>query len=173
MRILSMNNNPKFNKKKIIVILLSLFCLSACQKKQSEEIYILYTNDVASEVYGNIGYAGVKGYKDYLKSEHQYVSLVDAGDYFDGDFSRASLGSSIVEIMNAVGYDVAVLGNQEFSIGLQSLAENIAKSNFDYVSCNLKYLGSGQNPLKNVKPYVIKNMGRQRSLISVLQPRRH
>ena len=149
-------------RKKILYVLLVLFmCISlaACKHEQTEDIYILYTNDVASEVYGDIGYAGVKGYKDALLSEHQYVGLVDAGDFFDGSFSAASAGANIVTIMNAVGYDVAVLGNQEFSIGLDALSNNIDASGFDYVSCNLRYLGSGKDPLKNVKPYVIKKFG--------------
>ncbi|MBQ6334380.1 MAG: CapA family protein [Erysipelotrichaceae bacterium] len=157
MRILSTNKSKKFFFA-VFIVLLS-FSLSGCQKEQIEDIYILYTNDVASEVYGDVGYAGVKGYKDYLKSEHQYVSLVDAGDFFDGDISRASKGQNIVKVMNAVGYDAVVLGNQEFSIGLDALAENIGKSDFSYVSCNLKYLGSGKDPLKKVKPYVIKKYG--------------
>ena len=127
--------------------------------EQTEDIYILYTNDVASEVNGEIGYAGVKGFKDELKSEHKYVGLVDAGDFFDGQLARQTNGQMIVEIMNLVGYDVVALGNQEFSIGLDVLAKNISISDFDYVSCNLKYLGPGKNPLKKIKPYVIKRYG--------------
>ncbi len=133
--------------------------LSSCKHEQTEDIYILYTNDVAGEVYGDVGYAGVKGYKDKLKSEHQYVSLVDAGDFFDGSFSASDKGEAVTQIMNAVGYDVVALGNQEFSIGLDALSENIDESEFDYVSCNLKYVGEGSDPLKKVKPYVIKKYG--------------
>ncbi len=133
--------------------------MSGCEHEQTEDIYILYTNDVASEVNGDIGYAGVKGYLDEMRNEHKYVSLVDAGDFFDGALSFASKGKSIVEIMNAVGYDVAALGNQEFAIGLDALSENIDASDFEYLSCNIKYLGPGQDPLKKVKPYVIKKYG--------------
>ena len=61
--------------------------------------------------------------------------------------------------MNAVGYDVAVIGNQEFSIGLDALKDNIRHSDFQYVSCNMRYTGRGWNPLSKVKPYVIKNFG--------------
>ncbi len=161
------------NKKLRIVIIsvLLAFLLSACQKEQTEDILILYTNDIASEVYGDVGYSGVKGYKDYLKSENTYVGLVDAGDFFDGELSHATSGKAIVSIMNAVGYDVAVIGNQEFSIGLDALASNISDSDFDYVSCNLKYLGSGKDPLKEVKPYVIKKFGPTRiAFIGVTTP---
>ena len=149
------------SKKIIFIITVLLICvgLCSCKHEQTEDIYILYTNDVAGEVYGDIGYAGVKGYKDYLKSEHQYVGLVDAGDFFDGDFSVSDKGAAMVEIMNAVGYDAVVVGNQEFSIGLEALANNITNSGFDYVSCNMKYLGSGRDPLNKIKPYTIKRFG--------------
>ena len=150
-------------KKKTNALLLILFfflCLSGCgSKEQTEDIYIMYTNDVASEFNGEVGIANVKGYKDYLRSENNYVALVDAGDYFDGKLSTIKGGEYIVEVMNAVGYDVVTLGNQEFSIGLDALAKNIDNSDFDYVSCNLKYTGSGNNPLAKVKPYVIKKFG--------------
>lgn len=144
---------------KIFCVLFICLAFGGCNQEQSEDIYILYTNDVAGEVNGDIGYAGVKAYYDEIKSEHPYVGLVDAGDFFDGELSRQSNGESIVSIMNAVGYNVAAVGNQEFSIGLDALKNNIDASGFDYVSCNLKYLGSGKDPLKKVKPYVIKRFG--------------
>ncbi len=150
------------NIKKVFVVFLLLLLgltLSSCDGEQTEDIVILYTNDVASELNGNVSYAEVKGYKDLMQSEYKYVGLVDAGDFFDGNVSWRSQGKDIVTIMNAVGYDYVVLGNQEFSIGLNALAENIKDSDFAYISCNLKYTGSGKNPLKDVKPYVIKRYG--------------
>ena len=143
------------------MILIIVLALSGCDLfEQKEDIVILYTNDVASNmVEGEVGYDGVKAYKNQMESEYNYVSLVDAGDFFDGKVSARSGGKDIVRLMNAVGYDVVALGNQEFSIGLENLANNIDDSSFDYVSCNLKYIGSGQNPLNKVKPYVIKKYG--------------
>jgi 2',3'-cyclic-nucleotide 2'-phosphodiesterase (5'-nucleotidase family) len=136
-----------------------LLGMTSCERQQTEDIIILYTNDVAGELHGNVSFAEVKGYKDRMKSEHKYVALVDAGDFFDGKVSNFSDGKYIVEIMNAVGYDVVTLGNQEFSIGLDALAKNIDDSDFEYTSCNLKYVGKGKDPLKKVKPYVIKRFG--------------
>jgi len=145
---------------RIVLLAVLMLAMSSCKAfAQTEDIYIMYTNDVASEVGGEIGYAGVKGYKNYLESENEYVTLVDAGDFFDGELSTMSKGEYIVELMNAVGYDVVTLGNQEFSIGLDALASNIDASDFDYVSCNLKYLGEGKDPLDKVQPYVIKKYG--------------
>ena len=123
---------------KIISILLLSLALCSCRQEQSEDIYILYTNDVASTFTGNIGYAGVKAYKNKLEEEHSYVSLVDAGDFLDGDIAALSRGEFNVEVMNAVGYDVAAVGNQEFSVGLSALANDVSESKFTYISCNLR-----------------------------------
>ena len=157
---------------KLVEIVLIVFLLSGCDLfEQKEDIIILYTNDVESELSGEIGYAGVKAYKDYMESENKYVSLVDAGDFFDGEAARKSAGEYIVRIMNAVGYDVVTLGNQEFSIGLAELAECIGNSQFDYVCCNLKYIGKGNDSLKKVKPYVIKKYGWTKiAFIGVITP---
>ena len=157
---------------KILVTALIIFLLSGCSMiEQKEDIVIVYTNDVECELSGEIGYAGVKAYKDYLKSENKYVSLVDAGDFFDGEAAQKSGGKYIVQIMNAVGYDVVTLGNQEFSIGLEELADCINDSDFDYVTCNLKYIGKGNDPLRKVKPYVIKKYGWTKvAFIGVITP---
>ena len=71
-----------------------MICLSGCEMfEQKEDIFIMFTNDVASEVQGEIGYAGVKGYKDYLSSENSYVTLVDdTKDLFQSSFPSPPLG---------------------------------------------------------------------------------
>lgn len=146
---------------KIVLLLAMIMSLCSCDMfEQKEDIIILYTNDVAGTlVEGEVGYDGVAGYKKYLLTENNYVSLVDAGDYFDGKVGARSGGKDVVRLMNATGYDVVAVGNQEFSIGLDNLAEAIKESDFDYVSCNIKYTGSGKDPLNAIKPYVIKRYG--------------
>ena len=79
--------------KKIAIILMLLLTLSGCRHEQADTIYIVYTNDVAGELKGNIGYAGVKYFKDQVLAEHQYVTLVDAGDFYDGKI--AGSGGSV------------------------------------------------------------------------------
>ena len=160
--------------KHIIKTLLSLLfiaSLSGCNFEQTEDIFIVYTNDVGGEVNGEIGYAGVKAYVDSLKGENKYVSLVDAGDFLEGTLATSSNGESIIKIMNEVGYDVVTLGNQEFSFGIDALSKAISDSKFPYVSCNIKYLGKGKNPLKDVKPYIVKKYGWTKvAFIGVITP---
>ena len=155
-----------------LLLILLIISLSSCSHEQTEDIVILYTNDVASVVNDeNIGMAGVKAYKDIMKSQYRYVSLVDAGDYYDGELSKRDGGIHITELMNLAEYDVVNLGNQEFSIGLDNLVNNIKHSNFDTVTCNIKYIGKGRDPLRKVKPYVIKNYGGTKvAFIGVITP---
>lgn len=149
------------NKKifAVFIILILLIQLSGCSHEQTEDIVIIFTNDVASAVEGDVGYAGVKGFKNELEQENKFVALVDAGDFLDGQLSVDSKGQKIVEIMNAVGYDAAVIGNQEFSMGIDVLEKCISKSDFTYLSCNMQYFGKVKNRLSKVKPYLIKNFG--------------
>lgn len=136
-----------------------LLCSCNEERIQTEEICIVYTNDVASAIDGQIGYAGVKYFRDSMFNEYPHVALVDAGDYYDGEYSLVDGGKPILDLMNTVGYDVVTLGNQEFSIGLDNLSDNIKNSDFDTISCNIRYLKWFGNPLRKVKPYVIKKYG--------------
>ena len=145
--------------KLLILILLMLPVMCGCHHEQTEDINIVYTNDAANVLKGDVGYAGVKYFKDQLQANSSYVTLVDAGDFYDGTISSEGGSIYITNIMNAVGYEIVAVGNQEFSIGLDDLKNNISNANFTFLSCNLKYLGSGNDPLADVKPYVIKKYG--------------
>ena len=150
--------------KKLLSILLVLFVLlnvSACAKKQEDDIYIVFTNDVHCAIDTNIGYAGVAAYKEELLKEHQYVTLVDVGDFASGSIAGSlSTGYYPTILMNAAGYDVATLGNHEFDYGMDYLNEYILQnSEFDIVCSNIGYTGKNENKLKDIKPYVIKEYG--------------
>ena len=61
--------------------------------------------------------------------------------------------------MNEVGYDCAVLGNHEFDYGMEQLGHLFARSDAQYLGCNVQYSGSGQNALADLKPYEIVTYG--------------
>ena len=57
-----------------------------------------------------------------MEEETPYVALVDCGDALQGDaIGTISQGEYLVDIMNKVGYDFAVLGNHEFDYGMERL----------------------------------------------------
>lgn len=134
--------------------------MGAGAEEVSDDIIILYTNDVHCGIEDNIGYAGLAAYKEYAQTLTPYVTLVDCGDAVQGDFiGLVSDGSYIVDIMNELGYEFAICGNHEFDYGMDQLSALIAQSNAQYLGCNIRYTGSGENLLADMKPYEIVEYG--------------
>ena len=133
---------------------------SEAEEHECEEIAILYTNDVHCGIEDNIGYAGLAAYIKETDALYEYVTLADCGDAIQGDFvGTVSSGEYIVDIMNELEYDFAVLGNHEFDYGIEQLSSLIEKSNARYLGCNISYTGKNKNLLEAVKPYEIVEYG--------------
>ena len=112
--------------------------LSADSAK-SDDIVILYTNDVHCAVDTNIGYAGLALYQRELEAQYEHVFTVDAGDAIQGaPVGSATKGKDIITLMNAVGYDVCIPGNHEFDYGMDCLLERSKELTCGYISCNLR-----------------------------------
>ncbi len=110
-----------------------------------KDLAILYTNDVHCAVDNGIGYAGVAALKSELLDDGCYVALVDAGDAVQGDaIGTLSKGSYLIDIMNEVGYDVAIPGNHEFDYGMERFFELRDMADFPYVSANFTDLRTGE-----------------------------
>ena len=93
------------------------------QTSNNNDIVILHTNDVHCAIDDGIGYAGVAAYKAEMEAAYgeDNVTLVDAGDAIQGGaIGTLSDGAFLVDIMNQVGYDIAVPGNHEFDYGTVS-----------------------------------------------------
>ncbi|KAG4096376.1 5''-nucleotidase/2'',3''-cyclic phosphodiesterase [Neocallimastix lanati (nom. inval.)] len=138
--------------------LLSLFFIYSFEKTPDEDIIILYTNDVHCGINESIGYAGLSYYRDKVVSKKTpYVALVDAGDHVQGGtIGSISKGKYIMDIMNAMNYDVVTPGNHEFDYGMeqfQYFAKNLSCS---YISCNFRSSETGNLILE---PYKILEFG--------------
>ena len=134
--------------KKLIALLLAaclmlgLMTTAFAADEKSNDIVILYTNDVHCAVDDNIGYAGLAAYKKEMQAAYNYVALVDCGDSVQGDvIGTLSKGEYLVDIMNEVGYDFAAFGNHEFDYTLPQLQKLIDKAKYQYLCCNLTYTG--------------------------------
>lgn len=107
--------------KKFRVILffcISLYFVLVTSIAAAKDIIILHTNDIHCGIEDNIGMAALAEYKKIL-SKNNHVLLVDSGDAVQGaPLGKLSEGQSIINIMNAVGYDFAVPGNHEFDYGM-------------------------------------------------------
>lgn len=105
---------------------------------KSDDIVILYTNDVHTYIDGKISYDVIAGVKTYLQGLYENVLLVDAGDHIQGTaYGSMDKGETIIDLMNSSNYDLATLGNHEFDYGMVGrikVTDNWAE--FPYVSCN-------------------------------------
>ena len=115
---------------------------------EGTKLVILHTNDMhgymqASDTCLGIG-AVAQLKKDYQQQGYD-VLLMDAGDYLQGSsFANFTQGESVVEVMNAAGYDVAALGNHEFDYGSDVLEKRISEMNFPAVAANITVDATGE-----------------------------
>ena len=119
----------------------------ADEEEPAGDIVILYTNDVhcGGIDEGSFGYTNFAAYADAMEAAGNYVTLVDIGDAVQGGpYGSLTDGQAIVDIMNAVGYDVATMGNHEFDYGMDRFLEIAAGLDCGYVSCNFVDLRTGE-----------------------------
>ena len=112
---------------------------------EGPDTVILFTNDVHCGIEDGWGYAGVAKVKKDLEAEGNKVLLVDAGDHIQGGpIGTLSNGEYIIDIMNKVGYDLAIPGNHEFDYGMTQFLNNIVtKANYPYISANFMNYADG------------------------------
>jgi len=103
----------------------------------SDDIVILYTNDVHTYIDKELSYDVIAGVKAELLKQYKNVLLVDAGDHIQGTaYGSMDKGETIIKLMNAAGYDLATLGNHEFDYAMEGTMNVIEWAEFPYVSCN-------------------------------------
>ena len=116
-----------------------LLVLASCAQHKAGDvshIYIVSTNDMHANIEAMPRLATlVKEFE--AKGE---TLVVDSGDrvtgnaYVDDD---AQPGIPMIELMNAVGYDVVTLGNHEFDKGREVLYSMVEASKFEWVCSNI------------------------------------
>lgn len=128
----------------ILLICSFILPVAAESEQLSEDIVILYTNDVHTYIDGPLSYDVIAAIKKDLQSQYKYVILADAGDHIQGTaYGSMDKGSSVIQLMNAAGYDVATLGNHEFDYGMSGCMNVIAMAEFSYVSSNFYHEKEG------------------------------
>lgn len=154
--------------KRILSIVMCLIMLLACMPFTafaadtvlSDDIVILYTNDVHTYIDGTLSYDVISAIKKDLQSEYKYVLLADAGDHIQGTaYGSMDKGESIVKMMNAAGYDVATLGNHEFDYNMQGCMNTIDWAEFPYTSCNFYREADGVRGENVLDSYVMFECG--------------
>lgn len=107
----------------------------------SDTVLLLHTNDVHAHMLpddkGRGGWAAIATLIRREKQGRRDVLVVDAGDMTQGTpVSTIFHGTPIFQVMNAVGYDLAALGNHEFDNGTAYTREFRSIADFPLLSAN-------------------------------------
>ena len=109
--------------------------------EQNGETYILFTSDVHCGVDRGFGYVGLQQIRDTLEAAGFTTILVDDGDAIQGEsIGTLTRGEAVIDLMNALHYDVAIPGNHEFDFGMDQFLALAERAEFPYISCNFTYL---------------------------------
>lgn len=145
-------------------ITLSGFGLSSFSSAKTKRITILHTNDTHSHLdtfpqtdakFPNQGGAAKRAtIFNKIKNENPHTLILDAGDMFQGTPYFNYYGGELeIKVMNMLQYDAGTIGNHEFDNGINSLAEQIQKANFDIINANYDFKNTLMNGL--TKPYKV------------------
>ncbi len=157
--------------KKQFLPLLFIFPLvfTACNNTNSDhqknlvEIIVLYTNDEHGWMEPTEDYDGAPGLMELWKLREGYDGsdnylIISGGDMWTGPaISTWFQGEPMVEVMNAMEYDVSAVGNHEFDFKMDGLKERLEQMNFPLIAANLKYKSNGEIP-EFAEPYIIKEI---------------
>ncbi|MBU1707661.1 bifunctional metallophosphatase/5'-nucleotidase [bacterium] len=83
--------------------------------------------------------------------------LIDTGDIWQGTMvGTKTAGRTVIDYMNAIGYDVTVIGNHEFDAGRKMYEDScLTRANFPILACNLLD-STAQGMRLYVEPYIIR-----------------
>ena len=100
-------------------------------------VVIMHTNDVHGHLLPD-GPTGGSARIASIAREMRPDLVLDAGDLFTGTpIADVSRGRSVIEVMNAIGYDAVAVGNHEFDYGIGALRDRIAQADFPFLSANI------------------------------------
>ena len=166
-------------KRRSLALLLCLMLVcalaapaAAAQTGTSEDIVILYTNDVHTYIDGPLSYDVISGIKKELETQYAHVLLVDAGDHVQGTaYGSMDKGETIIQLMNAAGYDLATLGNHEFDYGMDGCMQIVQWAQYPYVSCNFYEEVNGVREENVLPSYQIFDCGAEKlAIVGITTP---
>lgn len=128
------------------VILLLVMTLLAVARLWAVPVQLLATGDMhgwleAQQVGGQLvgGPAQMLAYWRAVEGyQPEKFLVISCGDVATGPaLSTVFKGEPAVEVMNAMGYDLSVIGNHEFDFGRDALQKLVAQAKFPFLAANL------------------------------------
>ena len=119
-----------------------LIFISGCTKDNqtqngiTKNLTIFFVNDVHGQIEN---FSKVKHIIDAERAKTNVI-VASSGDLFSGNpavDNYTEKGYPIIDIMNQIGFDIAVLGNHEFDYGIEILADRMEQSQFPWVCANV------------------------------------
>jgi len=141
------------------VALLIVLVLPIAALGQTTRLTFLHTNDTY-EITATRGWGGFAQLMTVLKE--QRAASANSLTTFGGDLLSPSImsglqrGAQMIELMNAVGTDIAVLGNHEFDFGPDVLRQRMGESRFPWLATNVTHNGA---LLEGASDTVIRDLG--------------
>ena len=139
----------------LLALILTFPVTAFAAETENLGVVILHTNDVHCGFEADdstFGAADLAAYKARLESEGYDVILADAGDFVQGGvIGTLSNGEYPMQIMNELGYDVAIPGNHEFDFGMDNFLKLANEAKFPYISVNFTDLRTNEKPFSAYK----------------------
>lgn len=155
----------------LTLILLALTMLPGCDglaRQPGDDdlvaLTILYTNDEHGWLAPTEDHGGAAGMVRQWREAEAYTEdasflVLSGGDTWTGPaISTWFDGEPMIEVMNAMGYDGAAVGNHEFDFGIEGLRARENQAEFPFLAANLLDVETGE--LADVAlPYVVQEVG--------------
>lgn len=128
--------------------------------QQTYQVIILYTNDEHGWMEATDTHGGAAGMMGLWKNNEAYTEtgpflILSGGDMWTGPaISTWTKGEAMADVMNAMDYDAAAIGNHEFDFKIEGLNRRIAQSDFPFLSANIRVKETGAIP-GFAAPYIV------------------
>lgn len=168
-------------------LLLSIVLLTPVLAGEPLRIVVLHTNDIHGQLRplpaspsravlrgqpagGFIHLAlMVRGEREAARRMSAEVLLLDAGDLFQGTpLGNETRGDAVIDVMNALGYDAAALGNHEFDYGVDNLVRLAKRARFPILCANASRVEGTLDPV--IASMTVQRAGLTIGLIGVITP---
>ena len=140
---------------KKVVLLLTVMLLPFVLSAKDTVVY--HTSDTHGFFYAKKGQGGFAALAAVVKNGPKNYLLLDSGDFSNGTVeAKNSKGLKSVQLMNALGYDAATIGNHEFDFKDPGVAPILANAKFAILAANFFEADTLRRPA-HVLPYKMFN----------------
>jgi 5'-nucleotidase len=132
-------------------ILILIVIAAALYGATEAHVVLMYTGNIRGHLLAGADSGGSAALGAVVKREKPDLML-DAGESFAGTLmSDMFLAAPVIQVMNAIGYDAAAVGANEFSFGIHVLEARAREANFPLLSAN------AESPVREIQAAAIFN----------------